>query len=324
LAEEIFRIMVRDAEVRVREALSVNLKSSPELPKDVALSLARDVESVSLPVLEFSSVLSDADLVEIIRMSGAEKQTAVAKRASVSSEVANALIDHGKSGMVVATLVNNPGAELRDAELEKAFAKHGADPAVNNSLVSRANLPVRISEKIVARVSEALREHLLSHKEISTEMAADLVLQARERATVALLPAGTKSTDVVDLVKQLRDNQRLTPSLILRTLCIGDLTFFEAALAVLANMPIVSARVLIHDEGKLGLQSIYQRTPLPANLFPAFRVAFDVARETQYDGGENDRQRFSSRVIERVLTQFEDIGNDNLEYLMKKLKQLAA
>ena len=324
LAEEIFRIMVRDAEVRVREALSINLKSSPELPKDVALSLARDVEAVSLPVLEFSSVLSDADLIEIIQMSSAEKQTAVAKRASVSGEVANALIDHGKSGAVVATLVNNPGAALRDADLEKAFAKFGSDPAVNNSLVARANLPLRISEKIVARVSESLREHLLSHKEISAEMAADLVLQARERATVGLLPPGSKSADVVDLVKQLRDNKRLTPSLILRTLCPGDLTFVEASLAVLANMTIISARVLIHDEGKLGLQSIYQRTPLPANLYPAFRVAFDVARETQYDGGENDRQRFSSRVIERVLTQFEDIGNDNLEYLMKKLKQLAA
>ena len=279
---------------------------------------------MSLPVLEFSSVLSDADLIEIIQMSSAEKQTAVAKRASVSGEVANALIDHGKSGAVVATLVNNPGAALRDADLEKAFAKFGSDPAVNNSLVARANLPLRISEKIVARVSESLREHLLSHKEISAEMAADLVLQARERATVGLLPPGSKSANVVDLVKQLRDNKRLTPSLILRTLCTGDLTFFEASLAVLANMTIISARVLIHDEGKLGLQSIYQRTPLPANLYPAFRVAFDVARETQYDGGENDRQRFSSRVIERVLTQFEDIGNDNLEYLMKKLKQLAA
>jgi uncharacterized protein (DUF2336 family) len=324
LAAEIFRIMVRDAEVRVREALSINLKASPELPKDVALTLARDVEVVSLPVLEYSTVLSDADLIEIIRMSSAEKQSAVARRANVSGDVANALIDHGKSGQVVATLVNNPGASLKDVDLEKAFAKFGSDPAVNNSLVARTNLPLRISEKIVARVSEALREHLLSHKEISAEMAADLVLQARERATAGLLPAGTKSTDVVDLVKQLRDNRRLTPSLILRTLCTGDLGFFEASLAVLANMPIVSARVLIHDEGKLGLQSIYQRTPLPANLFPAFRVAFDVAREMDYDGGANDRARFSARVIERVLTQFEDIGNDNLEYLMKKLKQLAA
>lgn len=324
LAEEIFRIMVRDAEVRVREALSVNLKSSPELPKDVALTLAKDVEAVSLPVLEFSSVLSDQDLIEIIRSSGAEKQTAVARRVSVSGEVANALIDHGKSGDVVATLVNNPGAALQDAELEKAFTKFGDDPTVSNSLVMRNNLPLRISEKIVAMVSESLRDHLLSHKEISAEMAADLVLQTRERATAGLLPPGSKSADVVDLVQQLRDTQRLTPSLILRTLCTGDLTFFEASLAVLANMPIVNARVLIHDDGKLGLQSIYQRTPLPANLYPAFRVAFDVARETEYDGGANDRARFSTRVIERVLTQFEDIGNDNLDYLMKKLRQLAA
>ncbi|MBI2257027.1 MAG: DUF2336 domain-containing protein [Proteobacteria bacterium] len=324
LAEEIFRIMVRDAEVRVREALSINLKSSPELPKDVALSLAKDVEAVSLPVLEFSTVLSDSDLIEIIRLSGAEKQTAVARRANVSGDVANALIDHGKSGNVVATLVNNPGAALKDADLEKAFAKFGSDPAVSNSLVARSNLPLRVSEKIVALVSESLRDHLLSHKEISAEMAADLVLQARERATAGLLPPGSKSADVVELVQQLRDTRRLTPSLILRTLCTGDLTFFEASLAVLANMSVVNARVLIHDEGKLGLQSIYQRTPLPANLYPAFRVAFDVARETEYDGGANDRARFSARVIERVLTQFEDIGNDNLEYLMKKLKQLAA
>jgi len=33
LASEIFRIMVLDAEVRVREALSINLKASPALPK---------------------------------------------------------------------------------------------------------------------------------------------------------------------------------------------------------------------------------------------------------------------------------------------------
>src|SRR4030067_1096960 len=51
LAEEIFRFMVRDAEVRVREALSRNLKSSRDLPHDVALALARDVASGGLAVL---------------------------------------------------------------------------------------------------------------------------------------------------------------------------------------------------------------------------------------------------------------------------------
>ena len=40
MAEQIFRIMVKDAEVRVREALAVNLKENPNLPHDVALTLS--------------------------------------------------------------------------------------------------------------------------------------------------------------------------------------------------------------------------------------------------------------------------------------------
>ena len=42
VAEEIFRIMLRDAEVRVRRALSESLKDSELVPHDVALSLAKD------------------------------------------------------------------------------------------------------------------------------------------------------------------------------------------------------------------------------------------------------------------------------------------
>src|SRR5215510_2871618 len=117
LAEQIFRIMVRDAEVKVRESLSSHLKSSANLPHDIAIKMAKDVEQVSLPVLEFSKVLSDTDLIDIVRSSSAEKQTAVARRAEVSGVVANALIDHGKSSGVVAALAANKGAELGDVEM---------------------------------------------------------------------------------------------------------------------------------------------------------------------------------------------------------------
>jgi uncharacterized protein (DUF2336 family) len=150
------------------------------------------------------------------------------------------------------------------------------------------------------------------------------VIQARERATISLLPSGVSSTDVMELVKQLRDHRRLTPSLILRALCTGDIAFFEASLAILSNTSLVNARLLIHDEGRLGLKTIYAHTSLPQNLYPAFRVAFDVARETDYDGGAQDRQRFAAKVIERILTQFEDLAAEDLDYLLKKLNQLAA
>ena len=324
LAEQIFRVMVQDAEVKVRESLSSHLKSSANLPHDIAVKMAKDVEQVSLPVLEFSKVLSDADLVEIVRSSSAEKQTAVAKRAEVSGEVANALIDHGKTSGVVAALAANKGAALGDAEVSKILDKHGSDVAVTNSLVTRPNLPLALSERIVHIVSASMRDYLVERHDLSDEMAADLVLAAREKATIMLLPAGAKSTDVIEFAQQLHSAGRLSPTLILRALCSGDMAFFEAAMSVLSGVPIINARLLIHDQGVLGMQSVYQYAHLPLDLFPAFRAAFDVARDMDYDGGDRDRQRFAARVIERVLTRLEQLDQRNADYLMNRLQQLAA
>lgn len=324
LAEQIFRVMVQDAEVKVRESLASHLKSSADLPHDIALRMAKDVEQVALPVLEFSKVLSDKDLVEIVRSSNAEKQTAVARRAEVSGEVANALIDHGKSSSVLAALAANKGAALGDAEVTKILDKHGSDVLVTNSLVARPNLPLALSERIVNIVSASLRDYLVERHDLSDEMAADLVLAAREKATIMLLPAGAKSTDVIEFAQQLHGAGRLSPTLLLRALCSGDIAFFEAAMSVLSGVPIINARLLIHDQGALGMQSIYQYAHLPLDLFPAFRASFDVARDMDYDGGDRDRQRFAAKVIERVLTRLEQLDQRNADYLLSRLQQLAA
>jgi len=63
IAEDIFRVMLKDASVRVRHALAESLKENPDVPHDVATSLAKDVDEVALPVVEFSSVLTDQDLI---------------------------------------------------------------------------------------------------------------------------------------------------------------------------------------------------------------------------------------------------------------------
>jgi uncharacterized protein (DUF2336 family) len=67
ITEEIFKIWVKDAEVLVREALSESFKNSDNIPHDVSVTLANDVKEVSMPMLEFSEVLTDEDLVEIIK-----------------------------------------------------------------------------------------------------------------------------------------------------------------------------------------------------------------------------------------------------------------
>ena len=117
-------------------------------------------------------------------------------------------------------------------------------------------------------------------------------------------------------------SNRLTPLLVLRALCLGDMEFFETALAVMAGVPVQNARILIHDAGGRGLTSLYEKAKMPPQLLRAVRVAVDVVRGTELDGGEHDLERYRARVITRILTQFDDLPQEELNYLLDKLNDV--
>lgn len=327
IAEDIFRKLVKDVEVRVREALAAHLKNSPDLPHDVAVALAKDVDSVSLPMLKFSEVLTDEDLVEIVREQSEAKQVAIAQRSSVSSRVADALIDTGNE-KAVARLVANEGAKLTERALGRVMDEYQESQAVSDSLARRPNMPAAVSAQLVEALSERLQDFLMQKHDVSPDVASNLILQARERATMSLVDYGSTDTELENLIDQLARKDRLTASLLLRALCMGDIGFFERGLARLANLPLQNARILIHDHGGLGLESVYMKADLPKRLYPAFRAGIELSDETDYDGGHNDRSRFIERMLERILTQFEDpqsrMTEEDIDYLMGKLEQVAA
>lgn len=327
IAEDIFRVMVKDAEERVRAALSNQLKYAQGLSSDVAVSLARDVsDAVALPMLEFSEALSDADLIKIVRTQSASRQVAIAGRNVLSGAVAAALAEDGSEG-AVAVLVGNEGAELGEAVMHKVIDRFGNSEGVQVPLVRRSTLPITVSERLVAMVSEKLQDYIVTHHALSEDVASDMVMQSRERATLGLIGRDADTQDVEALVDQLYRHGRLTPSIILRSICAGDINFFEAALARLSDLPLVNARTLIHDEGPLGLKSIYERAGLSRKMFPAYRVAFDVARENEHERSDIDPDAVMRRTLERVLTHFEDMFDDSnhedMNFLLNKLGNFA-
>lgn len=323
LAEEIFRTFVRDTEVRVRAALADQLKRSREVPHDIALALARDVARVASPMLEFSTVLTDEDLVEIVASASGAHQVAVAKRSGLGAEVVSALTEKGGEE-AVATLMENHSVEIGEAAFARALDRFGDSERVNAPMARRPKLPLNIAERLVTLVSDGLRDHLVSHHELTPDMATDLVLSTRERVTLSLT-ADANQPDVIRLVHQLNDNRRLTPTIVLRALCLGDIDFFEAAVAEIAGVSVVNAHKLIHDPGELGLKAIYQHCKLPAELYPLARAAIDVAGEIRHDGEPGDRQRFTERMIERLLTRAENsVDAANLDYLINKIGKAAA
>lgn len=317
IAEDIFRVMLNDAAVRVREALSDSLKDNPSVPHDVAVGLAKDVASVSMPMIERSVVLTDEDLVEIIQTQSCDAQKAVASRTTVSSRVADALVDTNDE-MVVAALVANKGATLNEGTYERVLDEFNEIDAVKTPMAYRSDLPVAVSERLVTMVSEQLRNHIMTHHEISPATATDLLLESREKATVSLVVGGSKRT-VQQLVDQLDANGRLTPTLMLRALCMGDTSFFETALAKRAKIPVNNAYQLVHDGGNMGLKRLFEVTDMPSQFLALARAALDVSAEMVETGGD-DRDTYKKLMIERVLTQVEDeVDTENLDYLIGKL-----
>jgi len=256
IAEDIFRALVKDAEVKVREALAQNLKTSPDLPEDVALALAKDVESVALPILQFSEVLSDRHLVEIVGQSSAAKQEAIAQRPRVSVQVADALIDTGNE-VAVSKLLVNEGAELTERSLQRVAVKYEGSQPVSKAMVQRPDLPPAVAEQVMSEVTEYLQNYLVNEQRLPADMVGSLIKQARDRVTAGLYSSNGKSdAEVAQMVDQLAAGGRLSASMALQALSNGDMTFFEMAMARLAGIPHENAQTLIHDDRSNGLRSI--------------------------------------------------------------------
>ena len=321
-AQEILRLMARDAAEQVRQALAVTLKSSPLVPRDVANRLARDIEAIAVPVLNFSPVFDDDDLAEIVRIGGPVRQTAVARRPVLSPKVADAIAENADAE-AVRVASENAGAAFSERGLQIAIDRFEASEAVLASIALRNALPASVSERLVTLVTGEVRERLLATYEISPETALALAVGARERASLDLLEQASRATDLPAFVAHLRRSQRLTASLLLRALVNGHMGFFEYGLAELSGVPHHRTWLMVHDAGRLGLAAIYERAGLPARLMPAFRAAVDVFHSLEFDGGADDIQRFQRRLIERFLSQPQPVSREDIDYLLDKIDQLS-
>jgi uncharacterized protein (DUF2336 family) len=317
-AESIIAIMAQDAAVLVRRALSVALKNSPKLPREVANRLARDIETIALPVILNSPMLSDADLVEIVRSCPPAKQLAVASRETLSTSVTGALAAFAAPEAVQRALANDNAAF--DVEgLDTALERFSDVSSITAAMVHRNELPLAITEKLVSLVAGEVFDHLVNNHELPPQIAIDLAMGARERVTIDIVEQAARQQDIGRFVQQLNLNGRLSPSLLMRGLCLGHIEFVEHAMAELAGMAHANIWLMIHDSGPFGLKAAFDRAGLPPRLFPSFRAAIDVYHSVEREGAATDRITFRKRMLERTLTLFQSVPKDDLDYLFEKL-----
>ena len=320
-AYEILRIMAADAAELVRRALAVTLKSSPMVPHDVAIRLAKDVDSVSLPILNFSPVFTDQDLCEIVRVGGPIRQVAIASRPMLSERVTTTIVEHGVE-KAVQTACANDNASFAEKTLQTVVERFARSEAVLSAVAYRQTLPLAVTEKLINVVSDKLRDHLINHHALTPQVAMQIAMGSRERATLDLVDQAGRTPDVRSFVGHLHKAQRLSASLLLRALAHGHMAFFEWGVAELAGVPHHRTWLMIHDAGPLGLKAIYDRAGLPARLYGAFRAGVDTYHTLEAENRAFDAAQFQERMLQRFLTQPKGATREDMDYLVDKLDRV--
>jgi uncharacterized protein (DUF2336 family) len=182
LTLETLQKLADDQVPRVRAILAEEIAGLDCVPKEVVLKLARDAEeTVCVPILEYSPLLSDNDLLEVIATARAQSAlAAVARRRGVSETVSDAIVA-SLDIPAVAALLANPNARVREEALEKIIDHAETIEQWHGPLAMRTDLSLRALRRIAGFVGAALLEQLCERHGLDDETQAHLNRCLRQR-----------------------------------------------------------------------------------------------------------------------------------------------
>jgi uncharacterized protein (DUF2336 family) len=241
------RCLASDAAVRVRAAIAEALTSVGDAPRDVILKLAQDPAIVvSDPIVRFSPLLTDADLLGLLATPPNDKTAvAVATRVGLGAEVADTIARHADTAAVVA-LLSNRSATIQEATLDSLIGRAGAHPEWHEPLVARPSLPGRSIRALSLIVARHLLDALLNRADIPDDIAAELRGQIAQSLTE---PQPPSEADILDSVRQLNATGQLNEAALIEAATTGDARQAGAILAVAAGvtLPLIDRAVALRS-----------------------------------------------------------------------------
>ena len=320
-ASKVLDHISKDVSAIVRRALAITLRNSPELPRDVAVRLIADIDNIAVPILESSPVLTDADLLDVLRSKAAAKVMAIAKRPTITGAIVRAVIRHG-DGHALANLAANDHAPLDEAAFSEMIRLSKSNDLIEESLIARRDLPPMVVEKLITQASSEVAIKIAKRHEVPVEIAIELGQRTRERATIDFIDQSWVAKDLKLLTQRLMDEGRLTDSLILRAACCGQMRFAEFGLAARAGISHAKAALMVHESGAFGMQALGVRAGLSSIAVHTIRGAAAIFKDLEMSAINYDQAYFQNLMIQRVLTLPYDMSEADADYLLEKLDGL--
>ena len=237
---EVLAKLACDQVPRVRQLLAEELKHAETVSPDVIERLARDTDpSVAVPVLEFSPLLDDDLLLDII--DGTPEGAgllAISRRKGLSEQVADAVVATDDAA-AIGSLLSNKSAQIREETLDALVERAEAVPGWHKPLVARPSLSGRAVRHLAEFVADALLRDLEHRSDIDPQTATALSRTVRSRlgeAGAADEGDGARETADERALKLFRQG-KMTEDTIAAAIDRGERSFVIEALALIADLP---------------------------------------------------------------------------------------
>ncbi|MBJ7485627.1 DUF2336 domain-containing protein [Brevundimonas sp.] len=264
--------LAADMEVAVRRELSARFAVRSDAPRALIRRLANDEADIAGEVLRVSTVLTEEDLLGVVRAKGQDHLRAVSGRADVSEALSDVIVQRGDD-VTLGTLLRNDGARLSRSASEAAVERAKANPDLHAATVERSSLPPDLLNEMYFVVEARLRQHILEQNAAMDPVLLENALAAgRTRIATddGALPADYAAAH--DYVDELRAAGQLSPTMLARFLRSGSRTSFLIALAQLADVDFHTARQIV-ERGEIdALAVICKAADLDRALFLTFTV----------------------------------------------------
>lgn len=264
MAYETLQLLARDQLTRVRQVVAETLKDMAGVAPDVIRGLARDAELVvAAPVLEFSPVLNDEDLLEIIASNpvcGA--LTAISRRSRVAEAVADAIAGTDDKE-AIAALLGNASAQIREETIDRLVDRAPEIESWHAPLVRRPKLSARAAARLACFVADNLVKVLRDRKDLDPETA-DAVKAAVHRRLKG--DGDDELRQALATVANLHKEGGLDEARIIDALLANDLAFAIAAISVLSGIGVDTLNKIIATRSAKGMLAAAWKAGLSVGL----------------------------------------------------------
>ena len=304
-AERLFDRISRDINEEVRRALAITLRVSPNLPRSVANRLLDDVDSIAVPILSSSPVVTDDDLLAVIQSRIGAKIRAVAERASVSAVVSRAVISSGEVN-AIASLAANDGAIIMPDDAKRLVEMSQSHDLIREAALQRADFPMGLSLRLIDRQIETMDGKLGAHHALKVlahdadDIRSDITDQTASRSRARFLGQEWSADVLMSYVQELSSRGHLSEDVIARAAGQGDWRFVQLSLALKAGISPSKAGLIAFDRQSFPLAALCLRAGLSTAAQALLQASREAFKDIEASGKPIKRRAFQRQIFERI------------------------